>query len=50
MYSKEESSVKLKTLVQALYGYYQAAIAYTNANDEFLGSIIDEIDGPVIEF
>lgn len=50
MYSKEESSVKLKTLVQALYGYYQAAIDYTNANDEFLGSIIDEIDGPVIEF
>ncbi len=50
MYSKEASSAELKTLVQALYGYYQAAVAYTNANDEFVGNIIDEIDGPVIEF
>lgn len=50
MYSKDASSAELKTLVQALYGYYQAAIAYTNAHDEFVGGIIDEIDGPVIEF
>lgn len=50
MYSKEASVAELKTLVQALYGYYQAAVAYTNADDEFVGSIIDEIDGPVIEF
>lgn len=50
MYNKAESSAELKTLVQALYGYYQAAIAYTNASDEFVGEIIDEIDGPVIDF
>lgn len=50
MYNKAESSAELKTLVQALYGYYQAAVAYTNASDEFVGEIIDEIDGPVIDF
>lgn len=50
MYSKESTAAELKTLVQALYGYYQAAVAYTNAGDEFIGGIIDEIDGPVIEF
>jgi len=43
MYSKEETSAELKTLVQALYGYYQAAVAYTNADDEFIDNIIDNI-------